>query len=864
MNLQKIAIITFLVLLLRLGSLYSQSIDVSPEGNPNSNLTAIQLIDQVLISGAGIDLDEASVMVQDSGDGTNNRSWGYFESGTSNFPFDDGIVLTTGSAIGAEGPNNSSENTSGNIATWPGDNDLQVILDNANGDQQETFNATVFQFDFIPEGNNLSFDFIFASEEYEDDYECELDFRDGFAFLIKGPGIDNNSGTDFGGTNLAAIPGSENVIVNTGSIHADFFLCGEEILGTNFFPDFYISNSGNNDTGVVEYDGYTDVLEASIDVIEGERYTIKITIADRGDFILDSAVFIRGFSVKSNVVIVDEEGSELDFTMCEGEDEILTANFVDDPFSGSETYEWQLDDVTIPNETTNAITVTEGGTYKVIVRDGGSEYEDTITVTLAQNPNAGESGNTEICTDSENIDLFTILTGTPDTGGVWSPTLASGTGVFDPNLDTAGTYTYTVTLGDCGSDEATVDIEISDVPNAGEPNPIQVCTNTEPFDLFTILGGNPDTGGSWTPLPASGNGIFDPSIDSAGEYTYTVTSENGCGTASATIDVEIVDTPEINVISITCMDNETYEVIYELTDTSLFDVSASIGTLDLANNRIFDIPQNEVVDILISSEVLTSCSYTETVNPPDCVCPEIELPTPDKICVDNNGEPILDADFPIIDTELDEGEYIFDWTLNGNKTGDNLSSITAEEPGIYTVIYTKISSGCTGTATTTVDVKTGPENLSLTLTNGIFDANNDIIATVTGEGTYEFALDDGEFQSENIFENVSLGYHTVTVSSTENCGTISESIFVMGFPNFFTPNNDGFNDVWNVISEVTPPPMNIYIFNRYGKLMTQLDETSIGWDGVYNGQEQPATDYWFVAELKDGSAKYSNHFTLKR
>ena len=132
------------------------------------------------------------------------RSWGYFDATGTNFPFESGVILSTGFAVNAEGPNDV-DNSSDSGAGWIGDGDLKVILDNQSGDVQVTNNATVFQFTFVPSIPDMTFEFIFGSEEYENEFECTSAFRDGFAFLLRGPGIPNDSGAPFGGTNIAAV-----------------------------------------------------------------------------------------------------------------------------------------------------------------------------------------------------------------------------------------------------------------------------------------------------------------------------------------------------------------------------------------------------------------------------------------------------------------------------------------------------------------------------------------------------------------------------------------------------------------------------------------------------------------------------------
>ncbi|MCT4629031.1 T9SS type B sorting domain-containing protein, partial [Winogradskyella sp.] len=109
------------------------------------------------------------------------------------------------------------------------------------------------------------------------------------------------------------------------------------------------------------------------------------------------------------------------------------------------------------------------------------------------------------------------------------------------------------------------------------------------------------------------------------------------------------------------------------------------------------------------------------------------------------------------------------------------------------------------------------------------------------------------------------GLYTVYVRDKNNCGIIEELVSVIGFPKFFTPNEDTVNDFWQVkgINNRFQANSKIYIFDRYGKLLTKLDPLSPGWDGTYNGQNMPTSDYWFKVQLQDGRT-FTSHFTLKR
>ncbi len=198
-------------------------------------------------------------------------------------------------------------------------------------------------------------------------------------------------------------------------------------------------------------------------------------------------------------------------------------------------------------------------------------------------------------------------------------------------------------------------------------------------------------------------------------------------------------------------------------------------------------------------------------------------------------------------------------------TGETTTTIEVNEPGTYSVIVTS-TDGCSKNRTITVS----PSNTATFTDIEITDAtdNNSISVFVTGEGTYQYALDNpiGPYQDSPVFENVSFGFHTVYVRDIKNdCGIVEELVSVIGFPKFFTPNGDEFNQFWQVkgISEMFQPNSEILIFDRLGKLLITLDPLGVGWDGTFNGAAMPSSDYWFVVNLQDGRT-LKGHFTLKR
>jgi gliding motility-associated-like protein len=146
---------------------------------------------------------------------------------------------------------------------------------------------------------------------------------------------------------------------------------------------------------------------------------------------------------------------------------------------------------------------------------------------------------------------------------------------------------------------------------------------------------------------------------------------------------------------------------------------------------------------------------------------------------------------------------------------------------------------------------------------------NNIEILINGNSEYEYALNGGEFQDEAVFNDIPPGLNTILINDKNGCGTTEEEFLMVAYPKFFTPNGDGVNETWNIrgIERLGSPV--VYIFDRYGKLLKQLDANT-AWDGTFNGSLMPSSDYWFRFEYNDAvdelvvAKTRKTHFTLKR
>ena len=197
-------------------------------------------------------------------------------------------------------------------------------------------------------------------------------------------------------------------------------------------------------------------------------------------------------------------------------------------------------------------------------------------------------------------------------------------------------------------------------------------------------------------------------------------------------------------------------------------------------------------------------------------------------------------------------------------TGETSSSISINELGNYEISVFRNYEDFSCETTTSFEVISSNEALINDLT--IVDwtqSNNAISILVEGNGDYEYSIDGVNYQVSNTFQNLTDYEYLVHVKDKNGCGETLRRVYLLDYPQFFTPNADGFNDRWQIINAKQEVFTKIYIFNRYGKLITDINPTSSGWDGTMNGKPMPSDDYWFRVEREDGRV-LSGHFTLKR
>ncbi|WP_343485632.1 T9SS type B sorting domain-containing protein [Allomuricauda sp. d1] len=231
-------------------------------------------------------------------------------------------------------------------------------------------------------------------------------------------------------------------------------------------------------------------------------------------------------------------------------------------------------------------------------------------------------------------------------------------------------------------------------------------------------------------------------------------------------------------------------------------------------------------------------------------------------------------------------DYDDDGTIDATLPGTGLFGaelvVTSPNSGRYFVTITTAS----GTPPTVVDnggilitffgiPQLLPQPDGIVVTDDLVNSDQtdpyNVEFNVDGDGDYEYAINGGEFQDDSVFLDVPPGLNTVIINDKNGCGTTEPIEFlVVGYPKFFSPNGDGIHDNWNVLGIETLDNPAVFIFDRFGKLLKQLDAATLGWDGTFNGRPLPASDYWFRLDYdrdREGvivARSVRRHFSLMR
>ncbi|MGO2357796.1 choice-of-anchor L domain-containing protein [Mesonia sp.] len=740
---------------------------------------------------------------------------GYFNQNGSSFPMEGGVLMSSGDVNDAPGPETDIQ--SGGGYDWPGDADLENAVPEL--DSGDSHNASVIEFDFVPFISEISFDFLFASEEYGT-FQCN--YSDSFAFLV----TDEDGNT----VNIAVVPGTTDpisVVTIRDEVHNDN--CSSE--NEEYFGEYYGDTGISPITAPINFKGRTTMMTAEANVVPGQQYHFKLVIADRGDPSYDSGIFLAAGSFDFGAIDLGDDLTVVDGNAnCTGDPVTLDTGIVD---ASNATIEWYYegnllveldadgnpildeDGFEIPISTPT-IEVTEPGEYAVaVVYFGACGLTDVINIEFFEAPEldltidstficGGGSGELDVDVLNEAqfnaVSYAWFLDGVEIVGETASTLVITEAGEYEVLVTSDGgcEATETIVIDSSNYDVSFDGIEIPCTPE-GESNsfvltPVVTGVPADELDNVEYLWSTNETTPSIT-------------ITQDGSYTVT-TTYNGCE-ATETFVASFRNTPSIDLggdIS-TCdvggvtidatpamgVGGVTFEWTYN--GTSIPETGAIVNAVDYGFGTYTVEAYSDAACAASHSITISEADYTVNLS-----ADQELVATVLNYCEGEESVPSYSITFTANIDGIDASLLSYAWYKNGSLISD-----AADEP-TYTANYTE-----------------------------------DVAAMDTY--SVEVSLDSCVVNSE------ALGVD-LTIAPYEGGCVISEGL---------SPGNlDGMNDCLDLsfLSDRTGIK-NIQIFSRYGRVVYEKSNYVNDWCGQdKDGDVLQTATYFYVIEFTSPDPVY--------
>lgn len=698
-------------------------IDINAPSYPESSYNIAQLVKEVLITGSStcIAANVSNVQVSPNTVPSNqSRSWGYFNKATTNFPFSKGVVLTTGFARRAG--NNFQATLGDQLSPSSGDNDLATAIGVSN---TQLHDATFIEFDFTPSSTEVSFRYLFASTEYQQDFPCS--FTDGFALLLKKVG-------DPTYTNLAVLPNGLGPVSVTNIVPSGM-PCPPK--NPQFFGGLNTSNIETN------FRGRTIPLTAKATVIPGQTYHFKMVLADFKDTEFDSGVFLEAGSFDIGVKILDPAGVQLpsSITLCDSSSQVLTASVQ----TGNPTYQWLFNNTPIPGATSASHTATQPGVYSVEVNLPGNQCPGTanITVSAGTSPTV-QNATLTLCTSAPSA-VFNLTTAQPSISITPGAIFSYYINQADANAANSNTIATPDTFSSAGNQTIHVLVKnglcskIATLQLIKAPKPTVAITSSSSIICF---GGNASLTSSQTTGNTWSTGETTQSITISNPGTYTLTSSNGsCISDPATITIAAENDPNVQITGNLVLCNSSTQLNASSTGTGntyTWSNGSTGNSISVSSPGVYTVTVNTP----------TGCQYQKSVTIVQESVPAPTIAASSTVICGNNSI--------ILTSSLATGNT---WS-----NGETTQSTTVTTPGTYTL--TNTNGICTSApASITITAENDP-NIQIAGNLVICESPTQLTASANGTGNI-YTWSNGS--TGNTISVSTPGIYTVTVKTPANC-----------------------------------------------------------------------------------------------
>ncbi|WP_134397257.1 T9SS type B sorting domain-containing protein [Flavobacterium psychrophilum] len=423
------------------------------------------------------------------------------------------------------------------------------------------------------------------------------------------------------------------------------------------------------------------------------------------------------------------------------------------------------------------------------------------------------------------------------------------TGTITPNGSPAANYTITYTIpsasAGCSPVTATTLVTIHALPTITGALNACIGTTTQLTGSGTANATNPWISSNSAVATVSSTGLV--TGVTVGSATITYKNSNGCDvTAIVTINALPTITGTLNA----CVGTTTQLTGLGTANTTNPWVSDNIAIATVSNTGLVTGVTGGTAIITYTNSNGCATKATVIINNPSAP----GVITPITYCLNDITNPITATGSNLL------------WyaTVTGGVGSTSAPTPLTTAVGNTNYYVSQTVGTCESPrAVITSNISEPPATIVATPSNYFADLQT-ITVTVTPAGEYEYQIDNGAFQNSNIFANVSAGLHNITVRN--ECVSKSTTAYIVDYPRFFTPNGDGYHDTWNIPELKNQANAKVLIFDRFGKLLTEIRPSGSGWNGTFNGKELPSTDYWFVVTYEENgiTKEHKSHFSMKR
>lgn len=467
----------------------------------------------------------------------------------------------------------------------------------------------------------------------------------------------------------------------------------------------------------------------------------------------------------------------------------------------------------------------------------------TIVIPRIENTTSAsicDSGTVTLQATASNGDVYWFPA---ETGG---SSIHTGNSFTTPTINTTTSYYVDATNGNCLTTPRTeVIATIKTLPTITSTTAASICNSGTATLAAAASAGTINWYDSIGNQLATGNSFTTPTLSATTTY-YVDAIANGCTSPTRTTVIATVNiSPTVNSTipsSICDSGTVTLEATASAGNINWYDVPTGGSPLFTGNS--FTTPRISTTTPYYAEAISNDCSssrtsVTATVFPINTIIEEVIL------C---QGESIT------LNASITGMNYL--WSPGGETT----QTIEVSTIGNYSVT---ISSPTVFSCESKKEISV-IENPKPVFSSILVNENSIKIELANNESYYEYSINGTDFQVSNQFSFISSGQHTAFVRDNNGCNLVTQDFTVFTISKYFTPNNDSFNDVWEIKEMRDHPNSSAQIYDRYGKLIKTLTPSKYSWDGKYNGKILPADDYWYRLKLDATKPEIMGHFTLKR